>query len=179
MDNVENKWYILNVMAGQENKVASDIKTLIIKSAAGKYISEVLVPSKPVFKIKKGQKVQELQKIFPGYVFVNANLNSDAFSLINSVQKVMGFLGGKNNPQPVDNSKMEEILKSSQQTVADNKNLTFEIGETLKINEGPFESFTGVVEDFDSEKQKIKISVLIFGRATSVELDVNQVEKVS
>jgi|APGre2960657423_1045063.scaffolds.fasta_scaffold08547_4 transcriptional antiterminator NusG len=179
MDNVENKWYILNVMAGQENKVASDIKTLILKSPAGKFISDVLVPTKPVFKIKRGQKVQELQKIFPGYVFVHVNLNGEAFSLINSVQKVMGFLGGKNNPQPVTAEKMEEILKSTQQQVADNKHMIFDIGETLKINEGPFESFTGVVEDFDVEKQKIKISVLIFGRATSVELDVNQVEKVS
>ena len=179
MENIENKWYILNVMAGQENKVASDIKTLMLKSPAGKYIAEVLVPTKPVFKIKKGQKVQEMQKLFPGYVFVNANLNSDAYSLINSVQKVMGFLGGKNNPQPVAKEKMDDILKSSEQQIVDNKNLSFEIGETLKINEGPFESFTGVVEDFDAEKQKIKISVLIFGRATSVELDVNQVEKVS
>ncbi|GDX36712.1 transcription termination/antitermination protein NusG [Alphaproteobacteria bacterium] len=179
MENIENKWYILNVMAGQENKVASDIKTLMLKSPAGKYIAEVLVPTKPVFKIKKGQKVQEMQKLFPGYVFVNANLNSDAYSLINSVQKVMGFLGGKNNPQPVTKEKMDDILKSSEQQIVDNKNLSFEIGETLKINEGPFESFTGVVEDFDAEKQKIKISVLIFGRATSVELDVNQVEKVS
>ena len=179
MDNVENKWYILNVMAGQENKVASDIKTLILKSPAGKFIRDVLVPTKPVFKIKRGQKVQELQKIFPGYVFVHVNLNGEAFSLINSVQKVMGFLGGKNNPQPVTAEKMEEILKSTQQQVADNKHMIFDIGETLKINEGPFESFTGVVEDFDVEKQKIKISVLIFGRATSVELDVNQVEKVS
>jgi transcriptional antiterminator NusG len=166
-------------MAGQENKVAGDIKTLMLKSPAGKFIGEVLVPTKPVFKIKRGQKVQELQKIFPGYVFINANLNGDAFSLINSVQKVMGFLGSKNNPQPVASEKMEEILKSTQQEVADNKHMTFDIGETLKINEGPFESFTGVVEDFDVEKQKIKISVLIFGRATSVELDVNQVEKVS
>jgi len=179
MENIENKWYILNVMAGQENKVASDIKTLMLKSPAGKFIAEVLVPTKPVFKIKKGQKVQEMQKLFPGYVFVNANLNSDAFSLINSVQKVMGFLGGKNNPQPVAKEKMDDILKSNEQQIVDSKNLSFEIGETLKINEGPFESFTGVVEDFDTEKQKIKISVLIFGRATSVELDVNQVEKVS
>jgi transcriptional antiterminator NusG len=80
MDNVENKWYILNVMAGQENKVASDIKTLILKSPAGKFISDVLVPTKPVFKIKRGQKVQELQKIFPGYVFVHVNLNGEADS---------------------------------------------------------------------------------------------------
>lgn len=179
MENNEYKWYILNVMAGQENKVASDIKTLILKSPSGKFIADVIVPTKPVIKIKKGNKVQEMQKIFPGYVFVNANLNSDAYSLINSVQKVMGFLGGKNNPQSVSKEKMDEILKSTENQVVDSKNVIFEIGETLKINEGPFESFTGVVEDFDAEKQKIKISVLIFGRATSVELDVNQVEKVS
>jgi transcriptional antiterminator NusG len=178
MENNENKWYILNVMAGQENKIASEIKTLMIKSPAGKFISDVLVPSKPVIKIKRGQKVQEMQKIFPGYVFICANLNSDAYNSIMSIQKVMGFLGGKNNPQPVGKEKMEEILKSNDQQIVDTKNITFEVGETLKINEGPFESFTGVVEEFDTEKQKIKISVLIFGRATSVELNVNQVEKV-
>ena len=166
-------------MAGQENKVASDIKTLILKSPSGKFIADVIVPTKPVIKIKKGNKVQEMQKIFPGYVFVNANLNSDAYSLINSVQKVMGFLGGKNNPQSVSKEKMDEILKSTENQVVDSKNVIFEIGETLKINEGPFESFTGVVEDFDAEKQKVRISILIFGRATSVELDVNQVEKIT
>jgi transcriptional antiterminator NusG len=175
----ENKWYILNVMAGQENKVASDIKSLIARGGAGKYISEVLVPTKPVFKIKKGQKVQETQKLFPGYVFINANLGSEAYNLINSIPKVMGFLGGKNTPQPVNDTKMQEVLRLSSQQESDNKNTIFEIGETLNIIEGPFESFSGIVEEFDAEKQKVKISVLIFGRATSVELDVNQVEKVS
>ena len=91
----------------------------------------------------------------------------------------MGFLGGKNTPQPVADDKMLDILKLTSEQEADNKNIYFEIGETLNITEGPFESFSGVVEEFDSEKQKIKISVLIFGRATSVELNVNQVEKIS
>ena len=91
----------------------------------------------------------------------------------------MGFLGGKNTPQPVAENKMQEILSLSSEQASDSKNVIFEIGETLNVIEGPFESFSGVVEDFDAEKQKVKISVLIFGRATSVELDINQVEKVS
>lgn len=179
MEQKENKWYIVNVIAGQENKVAADIKSLMARGAASKFISDVLVPTKPTIKIKKGQKVQEMQKLFPGYVFVSADLSSEAYNMINAIPKVMGFLGGKNNPQPVADAKMQDILKLSVEQAADNKNVAFEIGETLNIIEGPFESFSGVVEDFDAEKQKVKISVLIFGRATSVELDVNQVEKTS
>jgi transcriptional antiterminator NusG len=174
-----NKWYILNVMAGQENKIAADINSMIVRGAVSEHISEVLVPTKPIIKIKKGQKVQEAQKLFPGYVFVHANLSGELYGIINSIPKVMGFLGGKNNPQPVAELKMQEILKLSSTEVADNKNVIFEIGETLNVIEGPFESFSGAVEEFDVEKQKVKISVLIFGRATSVELDINQVEKVS
>lgn len=181
MENTENnnKWYILNVVAGQENKIASDIKSMMLRGAFENNVAEVLVPCKQVIKIKKGQKVQEAQKLFPGYVFVNANLKSDAYSVITSIPKVMGFLGGKNTPQPVAEDKMSQILDSSSEENVENKNIMFEIGETLNIIEGPFESFSGVVEDFDTEKQKVKISVLIFGRATSVELDVNQVEKLS
>lgn len=174
-----NKWYIVNVMAGQENKVAADIKSMISRGALAKYVAEVLVPIKQIVKIKKGQKVQEAQKLFPGYVFVNANLSGDAYNSINAIPKVMGFLGSKNNPQPVSEIKMQEILRLSSEQVPDNKNIMFEVGETLNVIEGPFESFSGVVEDFDAEKQKVKISVLIFGRATSVELDINQVEKLS
>lgn len=179
MEQQETKWYILNVMAGQENKVASDIKSMILRGAVGNHIIEVLVPTKPVVKIKKGQKVQETQKLFPGYVFINASLGGEVYSLVNSIPKVMGFLGGKNNPQPVSDAKMQSILNLSSEQSSDSKNVAFEIGETLNVIEGPFESFTGTVEDFDVEKQKIKISVLIFGRATSVELDISQVEKVS
>lgn len=179
MDNKENKWYILNVMAGQENKVASDIKSMIMRGVLGHYVLDVLVPSKQIVKIKKGQKVQEAQKLFPGYVFINANINSNAYNLLNAIPKVMGFLGSKNNPEPVADEKMQTILNLSSEQAADNKNVIFEIGETLNVIEGPFESFSGAVEEFDSEKQKVKISILIFGRATSVELDISQVEKIS
>ena len=179
MDNKENKWYILNVMAGQENKVATDIKSMILRGVLGHYVTDVLVPSKQIVKIKKGQKVQEAQKLFPGYVFINANINSNAYNLLNAIPKVMGFLGSKNNPEPVTDEKMQTILNLSNEQIADNKNVIFEIGETLNVIEGPFESFSGAVEEFDSEKQKVKISILIFGRATSVELDISQVEKIS
>lgn len=177
MEQTANKWYILNVVAGQENKVASDIKSMIVRGVFGGAVSDVLVPTKPTIKIKKGQKVQEMQKLFPGYVFINANLAGEAYNTINAIPKAMGFLGGKNNPQPVADAKMEEILKLSSEQTIDSKNVAFEIGETLTVTDGPFESFTGVVEEFDAEKQKVKISVLIFGRATSVELDVTQVQK--
>ncbi|MBU6338710.1 MAG: transcription termination/antitermination factor NusG [Rickettsiales bacterium] len=179
MENKDNKWYILNVMAGQENKVAADIKSMIMRGVFSGYVSDALVPSKQIVKIKKGKKVQEAQKLFPGYVFVNANINSSAYNSLNAIPKVMGFLGGKNTPQPVTDEKMQSILNLSSESASDNKNVIFEIGETLNVIEGPFESFSGTVEEFDVEKQKVKISILIFGRATSVELDVNQVEKTS
>lgn len=166
-------------MAGQEQKIANDIKSMMSRNL-NKLVEDVLVPCKQVVKIKKGQKVQESQKLFPGYVFIKANLGSNAYNIINSIPKVMGFLGSKNNPQPVEEKKMKDILANiNNENVDNSKNQIFEIGETLNVIEGPFESFTGTVEDFDAEKQRVRISILIFGRATSVELDVNQVEKVS
>jgi len=178
---MENKtnWYILNVMAGQENKIGLEIQSLKTRSEYGSNIVDALVPTKNVIKIKKGQKVQEAQKLFPGYVFVNADLSGEISNIITSIPKSMGFLGGKNTPKPVGEAKMKEILDLSASKEVDSKNMIFESGETLNVIEGPFESFTGVVEEFDSEKQKVKISVSIFGRATSVELDINQVEKLS
>jgi transcription termination/antitermination protein NusG len=174
----KNRWYILNVMSGQENKIASEVKSLMMKSNFSDKITDVLVPTKNIIKIKKGQKIQEAQKVFPGYVFVNADLSGEILTIITSIPKAMGFLGGKNNPQPVADSKMEEILKLSSSQEVDNKSIIFEIGEIINVIEGPFESFTGSVEEFDVEKQKVKIAVSIFGRATSVELDIAQVEKI-
>jgi transcriptional antiterminator NusG len=166
-------------MAGQEQKIADSINSLVGKSL-GDEVSEALVPCKKVLKVKKGKKVQEDQKLFPGYVFVQANLNSDAFNIINAIPKAMSFLGGKNRPEPVSPEKMTSIFSLiSTDSVAIGKTQIFEVGEILNIIEGPFEAFSGSVENFDAEKQRVRISVLIFGRATSVELDINQVEKVS
>lgn len=175
---MDYKWYILNVVSGQEQKIANDIKSMIGKSL-GDYVNDVLVPCKQVVKIRKGQKSQENQKIFPGYVFVNANLNSDAYNIINSIPKSMGFLGRKNNPDPVSEEKMRDVISLAGSGVVESgKTSVFEIGEVLNVVDGPFESFSGVVEEFDHEKHRVRISILIFGRATSVELDVTQVEKL-
>lgn len=165
-------------MAGQENKIADNIKG-ITKSELAQNISEVLVPCKKIVKIKKGQKVLEDQKLFPGYVFLKANMESDVSNISSTIPKAMGFLGAKNNPEPVSEKKMEEIFSLISVDESDaGKNQTFEIGEELNVIEGPFDSFSGVVEEFDAEKQRVKISILIFGRATSVDLDVTQVEKM-
>ena len=174
----QNKWYILNVMAGQENKIAAEIKSMIARGSLENNVLDAFVPSKQIFKIKKGKKVQESQKLFPGYVFINANINSDAYNALNRIPKVLGFLGGKNKPEPVSDAKMKGILDANASEEVSNKHVIFEIGETLNVTDGPFESFSGTVEEYDAEKQKVKISILIFGRATSVELNINQVEKV-
>lgn len=173
---MENKWYILNVMVGQENKVASEIKVMMERGRINQYIKEALVPAKQIIKVKRGQKVEESQKLFPGYVFVNGNVNGDAYNLLSSIPKVIGFLGAKNRPEPVSNAKMEEIFTLSAQKNS-SKDFTFEVGEVVSVTDGPFESFSGSIEEFDAEKRKVKISVMIFGRPTSVELDVTQVER--
>ena len=173
-----SQWYIVNVMAGQESKVVSDIKAAIIRNGVNQHVVDIFVPTKKIVKIKKGQKLQENQKIFPGYIFINTDLQGGIYNIVNSIPKVMGFLGSKNNPKPVAESKMREILDISSQDT-DDKGIIFEVGEILNVIEGPFESFSGAVENFDPEKQKIKISILIFGRATSVELNFDQVEKAA
>lgn len=173
------KWYIVNVMAGQENKIATDIKSKITRGAFGEDIEEVLVPTKSVLKVKRGQKVQEMQKLFPSYIFIKADMSGNVYNAINSIPKVMGFLGSKNNPQSVPESKVQEIVSMISESEKAPKQEIFEIGESVNVIDGPFDSFTGVVEEFDNDKQKVKISISIFGRATSVELDVHQVEKVA
>ena len=175
---MEHKWYILNVMAGQENKIADNIKT-IADGELSDHITEVLVPCKKVTKIKKGKKVQEDQKLFPGYIFIKANIESDVFNIVTTIPKAMGFLGAKNKPDAVSDKKMEDIFAITNVEESDSdKEQIFEIGEVLNVIDGPFESFSGAVEEFDHEKQRVKISILIFGRATQVDLEVSQVQKL-
>lgn len=175
---VDYKWYILNVVAGQENKVAGDINSLLASGKLSDFVKDVVVPAKPVLKVKRGKKTQNNQKLFPGYVFINTNLQGNVFSILNSIPKVIGFLGSKNNPQAVSQEKVDEIIKSIEDSSNDPIDAVYEPGDIVKINDGPFESFTGTIEKFDPEKKKVKLSVSIFGRSTDIELDLNQVEKV-
>lgn len=175
---VEYKWYILNVVAGQEGKVESDINSLIASGKLSDFVKDVIVPSKSVLKVKRGKKTQNNQKLFPGYVFINTNLQGNAFNILNSIPKVIGFLGSKNNPESVSQDKINEIIKSIEDGSNGSEDVIYESGDIVKINDGPFESFTGTIEKFDSEKKKVKLSVSIFGRSTDIELDLSQVEKV-
>jgi transcriptional antiterminator NusG len=175
----EKNWYIVNVLAGQENKILNEIKSSSIKYFYSDKIEDIIVPIKKVIKIKKGKKIEESQKIFPGYIFIKAELDSSLINYVNSIQKVIGFLGPKNNPEKVPVDKIQKIFDQINDNSGESAKINFELGEILKVIDGPFESFTGNVESFDQEKQKVRISISIFGRATSVELEINQVEKIS
>jgi transcriptional antiterminator NusG len=176
------KWYIANVVAGQENKICNEINSIVEKHQNDETfpIKKAVIPVKMITKVKNGKKIQEEQKLFPGYVFVNMCLEgTNAFGIVRTLPKVMGFLGQKNKPQVVSDTKMSSILDKMENSAnnAEQEDI-FEIGETVKVIQGPFESFTGIVEDKDVEKKRLKISVSIFGRTTSVDLDVSQVEKL-
>ena len=175
--NIKYKWYILNVISGQENKVCEDINHI---SKDNKYINQAFIPTKKVFKYIKGKKVEVEQKIFPAYVFVNLFLDKDneVYSLIKSVPKVLSFLGSKNVPVEVSE---EEIERYKNKILKDNlpEEIVYEVGETVKIIDGPFESFVGVVESKNTDKNILKVSISIFGRVTSVDIETNRVEKMN
>lgn len=173
---MENNWYILKVVSGQENKISKIIESLLNQGKIS--IDEVLVPSRKVVKVKKGKKVEEQEKLFSGYIFIKFDLNLDTKSNILSIPKVSSFLGGV-NPTPVEKNKMDNIfaMVSDEKTSVVSQDKIFEIGEVINVIDGPFDSFSGVVEAFDDEKQSIKISISIFGRSTSVELNYDQVKK--
>ena len=175
---MENNWYILKVVSGQENKISKLIESLSDQEKIN--IDEVLVPSRKISKVKKGKKVEDQEKLFSGYVFVKFDLNLDTKSAILSIPKVSSFLGGT-NPSPVSEKKMEDIfyMINDEKIAGLSQEKMFEIGEILNVIDGPFDSFSGVVESFDDEKQRIKISISIFGRSTSVELHYDQVKKIN
>jgi|TARA_B110000259_G_scaffold188259_1_gene246013 transcription termination/antitermination protein NusG len=175
---MESNWYILKVVSGQESKISKLMESLLDQGKIS--IDEVLVPSRKVSKVKKGKKVEEQEKLFSGYVFVKFDLNLDTKSNLLSIPKVSSFLGGT-NPTSVSKSKMEDIfgMISNEKITGVDQDKIFEIGEMINVIDGPFDSFSGAVEEFDDEKQRIKISISIFGRSTSVELHYDQIKKIN
>lgn len=174
------RWYIVHAHSGFEKKVAQEI----LKSAAQKgltqFIEEVSVPTEDVVEVKKGKKTSAERKFFPGYVLVRMDLNDETWHLVKNTPKVTGFLGGGGKPQPISDKEAEHIFQQVKEGGAlASKELIYEIGEQVKVVDGPFESFVGVIEDLDEGRKKLKVAVSIFGRATPVELEYNQVEKVA
>lgn len=173
------RWYVLHVYSGFENKVSEAIMDKAKQHGLEDRVEQILVPMEEVMEVRRGQKVAAERKFFPGYVLAKLDMNDEVWHLVKDTPKVTGFLGAGNKPSPITEKEANQLLKQIQEGVERPRpSILFDIGEAVKVAEGPFASFNGVVEDIDEEKGKIKVSVSIFGRATPVELDFNQVEKV-
>jgi transcriptional antiterminator NusG len=171
-------WYIVQTFSGFEQKVAETIKEMIQKKDLNDKISDVLVPTHEVTEVKKGKRVKKSKKFFPSYLLVKMEMNKELYHMIKNIQKVTGFLGTTGTPAPVSDQDIDKILGNIKDgAIAPEPSMTFEVGEQVKVCEGPFSSFSGLVEDVDEDKSKLKVSVSIFGRPTPIELEFNQVEK--
>jgi len=171
-------WYIVQAYSGFEKKVADTIKDELKKHNLSEKLEEILVPTHQVTEVKKGKRTKKEKKFFPGYVLIKIDLSKQIYHLIKNLQKVSGFLGSSDKPTPISDNEIKRILGQVSETAVSQKTgITFEIGEKVKVCDGPFASFNGLIEEIDEEKSRLKVSVSIFGRPTPVDLEFNQVEK--
>ena len=171
-------WYIVQTFSGFEQKVAETIKDIIKKQLLEEKIEEVLVPTHEVTEVKRGKRVQRKKKYFPSYVLIRMEMSKELYHMIKNIQKVTGFLGSTGNPVPVSEKEINKIMGGIKEgSLTPKTQITFDVGEQVKVSEGPFASFSGLVEEVDEEKSRLKVSVLIFGRPTPIDLEYNQVEK--
>lgn len=172
------RWYVLHVYSGFENKVSEAIQEKAAKLKLSDRVGEIMVPTEEVVEVKRGQRVNTERKFFPGYVLAKLDMSDEVWHMVKDTPKVTGFLGANNKPAPISQKEAEALMKQIQEGVdSPRPSVTFDIGEEVKVIDGPFASFNGLVEEIDEEKAKLKVSVSIFGRATPVELDYGQVEK--
>ena len=178
--NPRHKWYIVHAYSNFEKKVADAIRDQARTQGLEDRFSDILVPTEDVVEIRRGRKINAERKFFPGYVLVKMELTDEAYHLIKNTPKVTGFLGSQNKPQPVSEREVARIIGAIEEGVERPKpTITFEIGETVRVTDGPFASFNGSVEQVDEDRARLRVTVSIFGRATPVELEYGQVEKVT
>ena len=173
------KWYIVHTYSNFEKKVKEEILRQAKIQELEEFVADVVVPTEEVLEVRRGQKIKAEHKFLPGYVLLNARLTDEVYHLVKNVAKVTGFLGQNNKPMPLRQGEVDRILNQATESAEHPKSsITFEIGEQVRVADGPFASFNGFVEEVDEEKARLKVAVSIFGRATPVELEYGQVEKL-
>ena len=176
------RWYIIHAYSGFENKVRESILSEAERMGLEALVEQIEVPTETVTEVKRGKKVTSERKVMPGYVLAKLGMTDDVYHLVKNTPKVTGFLGSSGKPQAISDAQAARMLSSKDESSASAPKtqikVDYEIGDSIKVLEGPFASFNGVVEELDFDKNKVKVSVSIFGRATPVELDFEQVERV-
>ena len=173
------RWYVIHVYSGFEKKVAESIEEQAVQSHLSDMIEQVLVPLEEVVEMRRGAKVAAERKFFPGYVLIKMEMSDETWHLVKNTPKVTDFLGGRGRPIPISEKEAMQILSQVEEGVERPRpSITFDIGEQVRVCDGPFNSFNGLVEEVDEEKARVKVSVSIFGRSTPVELEYSQVEKL-
>jgi transcription termination/antitermination protein NusG len=172
------RWYSVSVLSNFEKKIAEQIRTSVAENGLEDEIDEVLVPTEEVIEVRRGKKVTTERRFMPGYVLVHMEMSDQGYHLINSINRVTGFLGPQGRPMPMRDAEVNQILNRVEEGVEAPRTLIFfDVGETVSVTDGPFEGFDGQVEGVDEDNQRLKVSVSIFGRATPVELEFTQVTK--
>ena len=173
------KWYVLRAISGKETKVKEYLDADIKNSNLGEFVSQVLIPTEKVYQVRNGKKVVKERTYLPGYVLVEAALVGEVAHHLRNTPNVLGFLGGLDNPTPLRQAEVNRILGTvdNLQEITEDTSIPYEVGETVKVAEGPFSGFAGIIEEVNTEKKKLKVMVKIFGRKTPLELGFMQVEK--
>ncbi len=173
------RWYVLHVYSGFENKVAQSIREQAAQKGLADRFEEILVPTEEVVRVRRGAKVNADRKFFPGYVLVRMEVTDETWHLVKDTPKVAGFLGAGGRPSPIPDAEAQRILRQVQEGgERPRPSITFDVGEQVRVSDGPFTSFNGMVEEVDEDRARLKIAVSIFGRPTPVELEYGQVEKL-
>ena len=173
------KWYVVRAISGKEKKVKEYLESEIKRLQIQDFISQVLIPTEKVYQIRKGKKISKERNYFPGYVLIEAELSGEIPHIIKNIPNVMGFLGTKGEPEPIRESEVKRILGKVDELAEQGEevNVPYIVGETVTVIDGPFNSFSGIIEEINEEKKRLKVMVKIFGRKTPLELNFMQVEK--